>query len=135
MKNPFSGVMSAFADLFKQGVAENEEDILRRSIRNAGHIHQLLGQEGWNVLRIRLAEEIEAELRMLLSDTKTGRVGAEAIQTRMLPVLGIVQTLEVVNRLLEEGQKDVLALQKLQQRKMTGEQNLTNQARAKVRIG
>jgi hypothetical protein len=105
--------MKAFADLFKKGVPEDEIDTLHRSIRAATNVNDMLGTAGWDALRIRYAEEIESELRMLLSDVRLGKMSAEAMQLRMLPILGAVANLEVINQVLAEGDVSAQKLKKI----------------------
>src|SRR5574341_229595 len=111
------------ADLWKKGMAESDEEILHRSVRLANNINEMLGTPGWDGLRFKLAERMEAQLKLILQDSKIGlgRMNDAELRHRMMPVLAAVELVETIDQTLIDGQRDSVKLEKLMAKKFNQE--------------
>lgn len=115
------------ADLWKKGVTESDEEVLRRSVRLAGQVYEMLGSAGWEGLRIKLGERMEAQLKLILQDSKLGRVTDADLRQRMTPVLAVVELVETIDQTLIDGQRDSVKLEQLAVKRLNQEKEFTNE--------
>lgn len=120
------------AFLWKKGVAESDEEILRRSVRLAGQVDEMLGSGGWEGLRIKLAERMEAQLKLILQDSKLGRVTDADLRQRMTPVLAVIELVETIDQTLIDGQRDSVKLEQLAAKRLNQEKEYTSEELATV---
>lgn len=117
----------AMAELWKKGIAETDEEGLLRSVRLTRQVDEMLGGAGWEGLRIKLAERMEAQLKLILQDSKMGRISDGDLRQRMTPVLAVIELVETIDQTIIEGQRDAVKLERLMEKRLNQEKELTSE--------